>query len=879
MPKTKAASATRAKKTTGKKIPSLASLSASAGGGISGHSTQQLEEKENVATPSAPGPNGAAQTPTAISTTYSKKNLRELFSAEETIVEDISLRSTKSRHGVASAQQSENMEIFLRVRPFLPHEIKGGENKNCFALLPKSRGIALNPPVSSYQYRRLANSQNGKVCYEFTRVLADDMTQKDVFEMTMRKPIQQFLCGTSQLIFTYGVTNSGKTYTLLGPRSNQGILPRALERIFSALGNNVTRRATLKPNKYEDIQVLEKASEDDFLARRDSLLNLKIPKFPKVAETPVVTALQQMPAPASDGLSLDSHGFFDFRPVSQAEEDVREDRDCIDPDAQYYAWVSYVEIYEDVMYDLLESGSGHKSGRVLRSGTLKLCDEGNTCYPKGVVEVPVFSASEAYHILGLGRKNLHVAQTKLNEYSSRSHSVFTIKLIKSKGKEASVTQLAFCDLAGTERANRTENIGTRLKESQNINKDLHHLKECIEALRKVTVQPEKKKGRKKDLVPYRNCKLTRLFRSFFSGKGSASMIVNISQCVSDFDETVQAIRFGSSALRIMIPMTRRESILLQVPDLDGIDTTVIQQNVVSVKVREAIDDYIEEDEEEEEEADSEEESLLNTVKKQPRRPQIGNTTVVLSKALEPQTDPNATVVKKPAARKGSTGSKTIIKKRNGTMNRTWNIEASGEDVPQVDTTSESSDISENESGLFSIPTDSEAESSTSEIIEDEDNVADLTLGTAMSGTFDIPDDYWEGHCPYEKFMNEKDSRTRALLFLLAELQKQLKTIKGRNAYGEMLLRNELCGHFEKQIEKQAKEHRDKIKKMEKEFEDDLNKQLAMQKEQLERQYMMRGDPSLLRFESNEKSAEIDALNEEITALKERIEELEGEKAS
>lgn len=60
----------------------------------------------------------------------------------------------------------------------------------------------------------------------------------------------------------------------------------------------------------------------------------------------------------------------------------------------------------------------------------------------GLIEVPVFSAADAYHIMGLGRKNLHVAATKLNEASSRSHSIFTVKIVKvfNDHKEASVTQ-------------------------------------------------------------------------------------------------------------------------------------------------------------------------------------------------------------------------------------------------------------------------------------------------------------------------------------------------------------------------------------------------------------------------------------------------------
>ena len=58
----------------------------------------------------------------------------------------------------------------------------------------------------------------------------------------------------------------------------------------------------------------------------------------------------------------------------------------------------------------------------------------------GLIEVPIFSAAEAYHIMGMGRKNLKTAQTKLNENSSRSHAIFTIKIVKVTGKLATVTQ-------------------------------------------------------------------------------------------------------------------------------------------------------------------------------------------------------------------------------------------------------------------------------------------------------------------------------------------------------------------------------------------------------------------------------------------------------
>ena len=49
----------------------------------------------------------------------------------------------------------------------------------------------------------------------------------------------------------------------------------------------------------------------------------------------------------------------------------------------------------------------------------------------GTREVKVDSVEEALLLLKLGLKNRHVAGTKLNYQSSRSHSIFTIKCIRT----------------------------------------------------------------------------------------------------------------------------------------------------------------------------------------------------------------------------------------------------------------------------------------------------------------------------------------------------------------------------------------------------------------------------------------------------------------
>lgn len=54
------------------------------------------------------------------------------------------------------------------------------------------------------------------------------------------------------------------------------------------------------------------------------------------------------------------------------------------------------------------------------------------------------------------------------------------------------------------------------------------------------------------IVPFRESKLTRLFQSYFHGKGKASMVVNISPCASVFDETYNVLKFSSVAKEVMM---------------------------------------------------------------------------------------------------------------------------------------------------------------------------------------------------------------------------------------------------------------------------------------------------------------------------------------
>ncbi len=99
-------------------------------------------------------------------------------------------------------------------------------------------------------------------------------------------------------------------------------------------------------------------------------------------------------------------------------------------DINYAVWISFAEIYNENIFDLLEKipPAKRKGDRPKRS-PLKLAEDRNgSIYVKGLKEIKVNSANEAYQVMMIGRQNLHFAATRLNHQSSRSHCIFTIKV-------------------------------------------------------------------------------------------------------------------------------------------------------------------------------------------------------------------------------------------------------------------------------------------------------------------------------------------------------------------------------------------------------------------------------------------------------------------
>uniref|UniRef100_A0A915HFY0 Kinesin motor domain-containing protein n=1 Tax=Romanomermis culicivorax TaxID=13658 RepID=A0A915HFY0_ROMCU len=140
------------------------------------------------------------------------------------------------------------------------------------------------------------------------------------------------------------------------------------------------------------------------------------------------------------------------------------------------------------------------------------------------------------NLIGLAVEKRAKAATKCNSRSSRSHSVFRLR-IKGHNEMTSVDcdgTLTLVDLAGSERLKESESTGERLKEAQNINKSLSTLGQVITSL-----------SQKESHVPYRNSKLTYLLQSYLGGNSKMLMFVNISPLEESIQETINSLRFAS----------------------------------------------------------------------------------------------------------------------------------------------------------------------------------------------------------------------------------------------------------------------------------------------------------------------------------------------
>ncbi|XP_027707555.1 kinesin-like protein KIF23 isoform X4 [Vombatus ursinus] len=424
--------------------------------------------------------------------------------------------------------------VYCRVRPL------SFPDQECCIEVISDTTVQLHTPDG---YRINRNGDYKETQYSFKQVFGTLTTQKELFDVVANPLVDDLIHGKNGLLFTYGVTGSGKTYTMTGSPGEGGLLPRCLDMIFNSIGSFQAKRYVFKSNDRNSMDI---QCEVDALLERQKREALPTPKTP---------SKRQIDPEFADMINV--------REFCKAEE--------IDEDSVYGVFVSYIEIYNNYIYDLLEevpfdpikpkwnscNTPVRNTDFIPPQSKMLREDKNHNMYVAGCTEIEVKSTEEAFEVFWRGQKKRRIANTHLNRESSRSHSVFIIKLAQApldadgdnvlqEKDQITLSQLSLVDLAGSERTNRTKAEGNRLREAGNINQSLMTLRTCMEVLRENQMYGTNK------MVPYRDSKLTHLFKNYFDGEGKVRMIVCVNPKAEDYEESLQVMRFAEMTQEVEV---------------------------------------------------------------------------------------------------------------------------------------------------------------------------------------------------------------------------------------------------------------------------------------------------------------------------------------
>lgn len=332
--------------------------------------------------------------------------------------------------------------------------------------------------------------------FTFDRVFGPSATQAEIFDEYVKDTVELVLRGINSTIFTYGQTSSGKTYTMLGGSSPQtlGIVPRAVVKIFDLIALQSGDKTVPYSSKFVEEEGLQ------FNARDGDVLRIR---------------------------------------------------------KKYLLWISYMQIYNESINDLL--GQDPTKDIKVRENSK------NETFCDGLTEHICKTPADILRLVQRGNSVRSTELTRMNELSSRSHAILTIAVeqaikIKNTSDRTSepteifkFAKLNLVDLAGSERVSQSKVDGQRLEEAKRINSSLTVLGNVISAL---IAHSQGKRSH----IPYRDSKLTRVLQDSLGGNCISVLCTNISPASSCFQESLNTLKFADRAKQIKNRVGINESV-------------------------------------------------------------------------------------------------------------------------------------------------------------------------------------------------------------------------------------------------------------------------------------------------------------------------------
>ncbi|XP_076441935.1 kinesin-like protein KIF6 [Babylonia areolata] len=211
------------------------------------------------------------------------------------------------------------------------------------------------------------------------------------------------------------------------------------------------------------------------------------------------------------------------------------------PDLSFTVHISYLEIYNESGYDLLDPK--HEAAKLEDLPKVNLMEDADqNIHLKNLSVHQANSEEEALNLLFLGDTNRMIAETPMNQASSRSHCIFTVHITAREAGSATIRRAKFhlVDLAGSERVAKTNVNGQLLTEARYINSSLHYLEMVILALSEKNRQH----------IPYRNSMMTSVLRDSLGGNCMTTMIATCSMEKRNMDESISTCRFAQRVAMI-----------------------------------------------------------------------------------------------------------------------------------------------------------------------------------------------------------------------------------------------------------------------------------------------------------------------------------------
>jgi centromeric protein E len=376
------------------------------------------------------------------------------------MADDRSLRHC--RHGNSIYQQ-----IFPATATQATRKSRSGSDKNSGG---SSNGRSRDASPSSSSASGESSAHSLPSSYSFDYLYGPTAPTSQLYDDAVRDSIVAAVDGYHSSVFVYGQTGTGKTHTMLGSRTEPGLIQLAVEDIFDHIAHH---------------------AESEFLLR-----------------------------------------------------------------------FSYLEIYNEKVYDLLAGGARTdiKIYEVARKGgdadrDVYVC---NDVIIKGLTEEILVSVDHVLSLVEAGNFHRHMASTEANDQSSRSHTIFRLviesqtKTLDGDAGETSVLRSAtlnLIDLAGSESVRLANTTGQALEEGRYINRSLLTLGHIIWKLSRASSRSSSSEAQPQHL-PYRNSKLTRILQPALGGKAQITIVCTVAPSVECLAETHNTLKFATRARRV-----------------------------------------------------------------------------------------------------------------------------------------------------------------------------------------------------------------------------------------------------------------------------------------------------------------------------------------